>query len=158
MPSSRQWTQLVLLSLVISACHRRAQVPAGDITESLTLPALGDPLDTPSLLGKPTLVVFVSPTCPHCLAELPLAQDAARASDANVVAVFVVGQRENAADVVKATKFAGPVLIDDGTLRHRYDVKSVPYTLVLRADGRANDAYIGKQDEATLQDAIADAR
>jgi len=50
------------------------------------------------------------------------------------------------------------VLIDDGTLRHRYDVTSVPYTLVLRPDGRANDAFIGKQDEATLQGALADAR
>ena len=158
MPSPQRRTQLLFVILVISACHRRAQVPEGDITESLTVPALGDPLDTESLLGKPTLVVFVSPTCPHCLTELPLAQHAARAADANVVAVFVVGQRENATDVVKTTKFDGPVLIDDGTLRQRYDVKNVPYTLVLRADGRANDAFLGQQEQATLQDAIADAR
>jgi thiol-disulfide isomerase/thioredoxin len=149
---------ILLLALTLVACHRRVQVPDGNITESLTLPALGDQLDTASLLGKPTLVVFVSPTCPHCLETLPRAQDAARASDANVVAVFVVGQRENAAGVVQATRFAGPVLIDDGTLRHRYGVTAVPYTLVLRPDGRANDAFVGTQDESTLQDAIADAR
>ena len=162
MPSPRRWTQLLLLvlllALAISACHRRARVPEGDIASSLTLPALGDPLETSSLLGKPTLVVFVSPTCPHCIAELPLAQDAARASDANIVAVFVVGKRENAAGVVQTTKFTGPVLVDDGTLRRRYEVKSVPYTLILRPDGHANDAFLGKQDEATLRDAIADAR
>jgi thiol-disulfide isomerase/thioredoxin len=158
MPSPRRWTQLLLLALVIAACHRRTRVPDGDITASLTLPALGDPLETTSLLGKPTLVVFVSPTCPHCVAELPLAQGAARASDANIVAVFVVGKRENATGVVQATKFTGPALIDDGTLRRRYDVTSVPYTLVLRPDGSASDAFVGKQDEATLKDAIADAR
>jgi len=140
------------------ACHRRAPVPEGDVTASLTLPALGDPLETSSLLGKPTLVVFVSPTCPHCIAELPLAQDAARAADANLVAVFVAGKRENAAGVVATTKFSGPVLIDDGTLRTRYDITSVPYTLVLRPDGSASDAFLGKQDAATLQGALADAR
>jgi thiol-disulfide isomerase/thioredoxin len=144
--------------VVIFACHRRARVPEGDITASLTLPALGDPLETSSLLGKPTLVVFVSPTCPHCIAELPLAQEAARAADANIVAVFVVGKRENAAGVVETTKFSGPVLIDDGTLRHRYDITSVPYTLVLRPDGSASDAFLGKQDTSTLRGAIADAR
>jgi thiol-disulfide isomerase/thioredoxin len=162
MPSPRRWTQLLLLVLslvlVISACHRRTRLPEGDITESLTLPALGDQLETTSLLGKPALVVFVSPTCPHCIVALPIAQDAARASDANIVAVFVVGRRENAAGVVETTKFAGPVLIDDGTLRQRYEVTSVPYTLVLRSDGRANDAFLGTQDKATLQSAIADAR
>jgi thiol-disulfide isomerase/thioredoxin len=145
----------------MSACHRRTPVPAGDISASLTLPALpvlGDPLEPTSLLGKPTLVMFVSPTCPHCLAALPLAQDAARASDANIVAVFVAGKRENAAGVVQSTKFTGPALIDDGTLRRRYAVTSVPYTLVLRPDGSAHDAFLGKQDQATLQDAIADAR
>ena len=145
-------------ALTISACHRRAAVPDGDITASLTLPALGDPLETTSLLGKPTLVVFVSPTCPHCVAELPLAQHAAETSDANIVAVFVVGKRDNALGVVQTTKFAGPVLFDDGTLRHEYDIKSVPYTLVLRSDGHASDAFLGEQDEATLKDAIAAAR
>jgi thiol-disulfide isomerase/thioredoxin len=158
MPSSPRWTQLLWLGLAISACHHRAPVPEGDITASLTAPALGDPLDTASLLGKPTLVVFVSPTCPHCVAELPLAQEAARAADANIVAVFVVGKREHAAGVVATTKFTGPVLLDDGTLRRRYAVTSVPYTLVLRGDGRASDAFVGKQEEATLADAIADAR
>lgn len=46
MPSLRRWTQLLLVALTISACHRRARVPEGDVTASLTLPALGDPLET----------------------------------------------------------------------------------------------------------------
>ena len=122
------------------------------------MPAMGDQLDTDSLLGKPTLVVFVSPTCEHCLTELPLAQDAAQAADANVVAVFVVGNRENAAGIVQTAKFTGPVLIDDGTLRRQYEVTGVPYTLVLRPDGHASDALVGTQTRATLQGALAEAR
>ena len=141
-----------------AACQRRARVPDGDVAGSLTLPAMGDQLDTDSLLGKPTLVVFVSPTCPHCVTELPLAQDAARTGDANVVAVFVVGNREAAAGIVETAKFTGPVLIDDGTLRQQYEITGVPYTLVLRPDGRASDALIGTQNAATLQGAIAQAR
>jgi len=140
------------------ACHREAHVPAGDIAGSLTLPAMGDQLDTDSLLGKPTLVVFVSPTCPHCATELPLAQDAARTGDANVVAVFVAGDREAAAGIVQTAKFTGPVLFDDGTLRREYEITGVPYTLVLHPDGRASDALVGTQNAAILQGAIAQAR
>jgi len=147
-----------LLALAISACQRHAAVPDGDVAASLTLPALGDQLDTDSLLGKPTLVVFVSPTCEHCLTELPLAQDAARTADANVVAVFVVGNRETAAGIVQTAKFTGPVLIDDGTLRRQYEVTGVPYTLVLRPDGHASAVLVGTQNAATLQGALGEAR
>jgi len=47
------------------------------------------------------------------------------------------------------------VLLDDGTLRGKYGITSVPYTLVLRPDGRANNALLGTQAPATLQGAIA---
>jgi len=159
MPLPRRSTQLLIVALLISGCHRHAQVPDGDVTAALTLPSLGAyKLEPASLHGRPTLVLFVSPTCPHCLAELPLANEAARDADANLVAVFVVGKRENAEDIVRTTKFTGHVLIDDGTLRKKYAINSVPYTLVLAADGHACDAFIGKQDASTLKDAIADAR
>jgi hypothetical protein len=49
-------------------------------------------------------------------------------------------------------------LIDDGTLRQQYEITGVPYTLVLRPDGRASDALVGTQNAATLQGAIAQAR
>jgi thiol-disulfide isomerase/thioredoxin len=159
MPSPRRWTQLLFLAFAISACQRAAApVPEGDIAGSLTLPTLGDPLDTASLLGKPTLVVFVSASCPHCVDELPRAQAAARTGDANIVAVFLTARPEQAADVVQTAKFLGPVLLDDGTLRGKYGIPGVPYTLVLRPDGSANNALLGTQAPATLEGAIAEAR
>lgn len=157
MPSPRRWTQLLFWALAISACQRRADIPEGDVAGRLTLPALGDPLDTESLLGKPTLVVFVSPSCPHCLDELPRTQAAARTADANAVAVFVVGTREEAARIVETTRFTGPVLFDDGSLRRDYRITGVPYTIVLRADGRADNALVGTQTPAILREALADA-
>ena len=107
---------------------------------------------------KPSLVMFVTPTCSHCRAMIPRAAAAAYAKDANVVAVFVTGRADNARGVVAYTQFKGPALLDDGTLRNRYHVDAVPFTLVLKADGHAVEAFQGEQEESTLADALASAR
>lgn len=153
---------LLLITLVIAlaaACKKHEPPPEGDIVETLRAKTIaGADFDPHVLRGKPSLVLFVSPTCPHCLEELPAAQKAAKANDANLVAVFVVGKAENAKGVLEHTKFEGTALIDDGSLRRRYGVRSVPYTLVLGADGHAREQFRGGQGESTLSDAIADAR
>lgn len=118
----------------------------------------GKAFDPSVLRGKPSIVMFVSPTCPHCIEQIPAAQKVAKANDVNVVAVFIVGKAENAKGVISHTKFEGPALIDDGTLRRKYGVRAVPYTLVLGADGHAREALRGAQDESRLEDAVADAR
>jgi hypothetical protein len=46
------------------------------------------------------------------------------------------------------------VLVDDGTLRERYGITKVPYTLVLRGDGTAARAFLGEQSAATLSSAL----
>lgn len=150
---------LLALAISLAGCKKHEPGPEGDILETLRAPTVaGAAFDPHTLRGKPSLVLFVSPTCPHCVEELPAAQKAARAADANLVAVFIVGKAENAKGVLEHTKFEGTALIDDGTLRRRYGVRSVPYTLVLGADGRAREQFHGGQGEATLSDAIADAR
>jgi thiol-disulfide isomerase/thioredoxin len=142
-----------------TGCKKHQPPPEGDIVETLRAKTLsGADFDPHVLRGKPSLVLFVSPTCPHCLEELPAAQKAAKANDANLVAVFVVGKAANAKGVIEHTKFEGTALIDDGSLRRRYGVRSVPYTLVLGADGHAREQFRGGQGESTLSDAIADAR
>jgi len=143
----------------LAACKKREPVPSGDIAAALTSPTIEGPAFDPSVLrGKPSIVMFVSPTCPHCVEQIPAAQKVARANDANVVAVFIVGKAENAKGVISHTKFEGPALIDDGTLRRKYGVRAVPYTLVLGADGHAREALRGAQGEDRLADAVADAR
>lgn len=145
--------------VALAACKKREPVPAGDIAAALTsLTVEGEPFNPSSLRGKPSIVMFVSPTCPHCLEQMPAAQKAAQAKDANVVAVFIVGKAENAKGVISHTKFEGPALIDDGTLRRKYGVRAVPYTLVLGADGQAKEALRGAQSESRLSEAVADAR
>jgi thiol-disulfide isomerase/thioredoxin len=150
---------VIAISLGTGACRRGPTVPQGDILATLTLPSIaGDELDPQSLTGKPSLLLFVTPTCVHCLATLPHAIEAARSRDANVVAIFVSGEADGARRVAQELKFPGPVLLDDGTLRKEYAIGSVPYTLVLAADGHATDAFTGEQATSTLAGALAAAR
>jgi thiol-disulfide isomerase/thioredoxin len=165
MTSRHRWTThrfALAITLVIAgfvSCRHAEKLPDGDVAATLTVESVGaSKLDPASLHGKPSLVLFVTPTCPHCLVTIPRAAAAAQAQGANVVAVFVAGRAQNAIGVIASTKFPGPVLVDDGTLTKRYGVKSVPYTLVLGPDGHARDAFIGEQDESTFRDALADAR
>lgn len=158
MPHARVVTLLVSLTLAIGACKRGEPVPDGDVAASLTMPSLGEhTFDPASLKGKPTLVMFVTPTCSHCLKTIPNGIAASKAEGANVVAVFVAGGKQNAEGIVSSTKL--PIaLIDDGTLLRKYKIKAVPYSLVLGADGHAKDAFRGEQDESTFRDALADAK
>ena len=147
---------IVLGLALIASCHRTGpKVPEGDIAATLTVPSLtGDLLDIKSLEGKPTLLLFVTPSCVHCLATIPNAIAAAHQKNANVAAVFVAGDRDRAQRVVEQLKFPGPALLDDGTLRAQYHVDSVPLILVLGPDGHAKDAFEGEQTTATLYDAL----
>ncbi len=150
----------IALVVVSFACrHNTAKVPDGDILASLTIPSLaGDPLDISALAGKPTLLLFITPSCVHCLATLPHAIEAAKQQATNIVAVFVAGDTARAQRVVDQLKFPGPALHDDGTLRKLYSVDSVPYTLVVGKDGHATDAFKGEQETDTLARALARAR
>jgi thiol-disulfide isomerase/thioredoxin len=166
MPSARvsiQFLRLVVVLAAISfsaACKKKLPLPGGDITAALALPTVTDAsFDPATLKGKPTLVLFASPSCGYCFKELPVAQTAAGAEDANVVAVFVVGGKQQAAAMVERAKFTAPALVDpSGELQKKYDIKAVPYLLVLGADGRAREAFRGEQDEPTLREALASAR
>ena len=166
MPSARVSIQLRRLLVVLAAislaagCRKSVPVPDGDITTSLTLPTVTEAAFEPAALkGKPTLVVFASPTCGHCFKELPVAQAAAGAESANIVAVFIVGAKQQAAAMVERAKFTATALVDSmGQLRTRYDIKAVPYMLVLGPDGQAREAFRGEQDAETLRSALASAR
>ena len=158
----RSYGRLAAIALVVLAvaCHRNTtKVPDGDILASLTVPSLaGDQLDIQALEGKPTLIVFMTPSCVHCLATLPHAIEAAKQQASNIVAVFVAGDTARAQRIVEQLKFPGPALHDDGTLRKLYSVESVPYTVVVGKDGHATDAFEGEQETDTLARSLSRAR
>ena len=149
---------LVVLG-ALGGCKKREPGPEGDIVATLTAKTIdGADFDPSVLRGKPGLVMFVKATCPHCIEEMPLAQQVAREKDANVVAVFVQSNPKNAEVVVENTQFQAPALIDDGSLATRYKVSSVPYTVVIDAKGRSTEVLRGAHGASRLADALDDAR
>lgn len=151
---------LLLAVISLAGACSKASLPGGDITASLALPTTTDAsFDPATLKGKPTLVVFASPTCGHCFKELPIAQTAAAAEGANVVTVFVVGSKQQAARMAERAKYSATALVDpSGGVRKKYDIDAVPYLLVLGPDGQARDSFRGEQEESTLRSALASAR
>jgi thiol-disulfide isomerase/thioredoxin len=165
MPSPWHLTRstAIVLAIVLaaSACKRNSEpVPPGDVAATLTLPSVGAySFDPASLKGKPSLVMFVTPTCPHCLATIPRGLAAATAQGANVVAVFVAGTKASAEGVVSHAKYTGVTLVDEQKeMIKKYNIKGVPYSLVLGADGHARTAFRGEQEESTFREALADAK
>ena len=75
------------------------------------------------------------------------------------VAVFIVGGKQQAAAMIERAQFTATALIDPSrNVQKQYDIKAVPYLLVLGPDGHARTAYRGEQDEGTLRSALASAR
>lgn len=146
--------------VAISGCKTGVAAPDGDILASLSLPSAAEDkvFDATTLRGKPTLVMFASPSCGYCAKELPIAAKLTEAEGVNMAVVYVKTRKPAALAAAKAGGFNGTVLIDDGAVSRKYEIKGVPYTLILGADGHAKKAFRGMQEESTLRDAIADAR
>lgn len=150
-------TVVALALLAASACTKTSVAPPpGDIGAKLTLPtAAGTPYDPAALDGKPAVVVFWRPGCPHCRDELPEVAQVCKDKGATAVAVQVAEAPASGLRVLEGMKWEGVALVDDGTVRKDLKITKVPWTLVLRPDGTAARAYIGAQSYDTLAGAIA---
>ena len=71
---------------------------------------------------------------------------------------MVVGRPAQGKQFLTGLAFEGPVLVDDGSLRARFAIKSVPYTLIVRPDGTAARAFLGTQSHDTLAAAASATR
>lgn len=148
----------IALVLLLAGCKKELPPPSGDVAAALAIPTLdGAPFDPATLRGKPAIVMFWRVGCTYCMNEFPIVEQVARAEGAAAIAVLVAGSRDAAREIQQT--WAGTILLDEGgELRRRYDVKKVPYTLVLRPDGTAARAFLGEQSASTLADAVDDAR
>jgi thiol-disulfide isomerase/thioredoxin len=151
-------TVLALAFALLAACAKSSGVtpPPGDIGGKLTVPTTaGTPYDSAALDGKPAVVVFWRPGCPHCRDELPDVAQVCKDKGATAVAVQVAEAPASGLRVLEGMKWEGVALVDDGTLRKDLQITKVPWTLVLRPDGTAARAYVGRQSYETLAGAIA---
>jgi len=140
----------------LPACHREPAPPSGNIAARLTIPTRADVAFDPTTLGgKPALVVFWRPGCPYCREELPDALRAASERSVPVIAVQIAEGKTAGGAILTKLGWSGIDLVDDGTLRRELKVSSVPWTLVLRDDGTAARAFVGRQSYETLERALA---
>jgi thiol-disulfide isomerase/thioredoxin len=141
------------LGLALTGCKNELEPPPGDVASGLALQTLdGTPFDPATLRGKPVIVMFWRTGCPYCMNEMPVVAKVARDKGAAAIAVMVSGNKEKAKQIAKT--FDGTILVDDGSLKARYEIKAVPYTLILRGDGTASHAFKGEQGESTLASAL----
>ncbi|HUQ04591.1 MAG TPA: TlpA disulfide reductase family protein [Kofleriaceae bacterium] len=152
---------LATLSLgALGGCNKNGvPPPKGDIGAKLTVPTTsGAAYDPAALDGKPAVVVFWRPGCPHCREELPDVAQVCKDKGATAVAVQVAEAPPSGLRVLEGMKWEGVALVDDGTLRKDLSITKVPWTLVLRPDGTAARAFVGRQSYETLASAIAAAK
>jgi thiol-disulfide isomerase/thioredoxin len=158
MPRTTVLALVVSALLAALACNRSAGVtpPSGDISAKLTISTTaGDAFDPATLDGKPAVVVFWRPGCPHCRDELPDVAQACKDKGATAVAVQVAEAPPSGLRVLEGMKWDGVALVDDGAVRKDLNITTVPLPLVLRPDGTAARAYVGRQSYETLAGAIA---
>lgn len=154
-----RWVAAIAAAIAVAAlpaCHREPAPPGGNIAARLTIPTRAEtPFDPATLGGKPALVVFWRPGCPYCREELPNALRAASERGVPAVAIQIAEGKTAGTEVLTKLGWQGVDLVDDGTLRRDLEVKQVPWTLVLRSDGTAARAFIGRQSYDTLKSALA---
>jgi len=103
------------------------------------------------LRGHPVVVNFWATWCPPCRQELPALQSAyQRFRDKGVILVGV-DLKENAETIQNFTTQFGltyPLLLDrDGAISERYQVRGIPTTVIVDADGVVRARHVGPLTE-----------
>jgi len=144
-------------------CTAPAPVDAG--TTAADLPSVwlnclgpGRPVDTATLVGRPTVLNFWASWCDPCRREMPMLASVADdvGASARFVGVNTKDQPEAAAALLESTGVRFEQLYDpDGELlRQLRTVQGLPITLVLDSDGAITLRNIGEIDEAALRDSL----
>jgi thiol-disulfide isomerase/thioredoxin len=151
---------MVALSAAGSLGCRRNGVepPQGDVLAELSALTMvdGNVFDPKALYDRDVLVMFFSPSCGHCMREMPDGVAAAEQAGTAVLAVMLNGGNDEAERLAFADRLTAPVLLDDGQIRRKYGIRAVPYTLVLNQGGKAERAFVGAQGQERLATALRD--
>ena len=118
----------------------------------------GQPVDTATLVGRPTVLNFWASWCDPCRREMPmLASVAEDTGDAvRFVGVNTKDDPEAAANLLESTAVRFEQLYDpEGELlRQLRTVQGLPITLVLDPEGAITLRNIGEIDEAVLRNGL----
>jgi|GEM_PF-373559 len=116
----------------------------------------GGSLTLSSLRGKPTLINFWATWCPPCRRELPALQAAYTTYQADIgfVAVNVKEDPTTVTALVQELGLTFPIALDsDGQVSNiAYEVRGLPTTVFVDANGVVVARHIGPLDEAAIED------
>jgi len=150
---------LLLLILLLSAC--RFTVPLPDLNGAepapdLTLPTpAGDLLSLADLRGQVVFVNFWGTYCPPCVEEMPDLQAAQEALAGQPFLILGVNVEESPETVIAWTRQHGitfpQVISDDGTINPTLNLRVMPTTWFIDADGILRGRIEGQMDAKTAE-------
>ena len=104
--------------------------------------------------GKPTVINFWASWCPPCIEEMPALQSV-YAKHRQEINFLAVNSREDKNTVHLFASVHGltfPILLDtDGQVNEMYQVRGIPATFIVDANGVIVNRHVGSLDEATLE-------
>ncbi len=130
----------------------------GHPAPNFTLPnSLGEEITLHDLAGQPVALNFWATWCAPCRVEMPAFQQASVKYNGRA-AIIGVNQGEaaqNVADFAAEYRITYPLLLDtDSQISQLYEVRGLPTTLFIDADGIVREVVIGAVTEAVLQDRL----
>jgi thiol-disulfide isomerase/thioredoxin len=107
--------------------------------------------------GQPVVLNFWATWCGPCRIEMPHLQEASEEYNGRV-AFLGVNQGESAEQITSFTDEVGtsyPILLDqDYVVNNRYQIRSLPTTLFINADGTVAEVIIGTINKAIIEDRV----
>ena len=112
----------------------------------------GNPLDLSEMRGRMVVINFWATWCGPCKTEVP---DFSRFADANPdVTVIGLAVDSGSESAVRRTAedwgIRYPVAMADSALQQRYDITTLPTTVVIGPDGQVRDITVGTMSERAL--------
>ena len=121
----------------------------------------GKPIQLAAFKGRPVVINFWATWCPPCRREMPALEGIWREQQAKgKLMILGVDQGENAATVARfeaqIVDMTFPVLLDQqNSVSVLYQVRALPTTYFIDANGRIRDIKLGGMDAATMLDGIS---
>lgn len=171
----KRWSLISALILVVSAAWMLFTTTLAHPTTNGSIPApqvgfqapdfsladdAGNTYKLSELAGRPVIVNFWASWCRPCRAEMPALQAAADQHRADGLAVLAVNatQQDNPAaarQFLDSLEIQLPLLLDDrGDVNRQYQVRALPTTFFISADGKIQELIVG----GPLQPALIEAR
>lgn len=150
----------IWVSAVGTDATTQGHIPApkqGFLAPDFSLPTIdGDSITLSELRGKPVLINFWATWCPPCRTEMPAIQnvyDDYKDQDFVVLAVNTTYQ-DNLGDAItfaQIRRLTFPILLDqDGGAANLYEVRALPTTYFIGANGFIQDVVVGGPMSETL--------